>query len=172
MYWESVMPRRFKLYNLASFCGTYFYKSDTDSVNYQILRNKHIDRLLQSLLISLPVVQIAHSIIFFIPLGVFSIQHVYVTPLALHLPFFVKDSKTEFIVNMVLQTILVSYAWIGSFAIEITSCLINHAITVIPDLIQYNLDEFHVEFMNSEQLTVKSVQLLRNSIRQIQDYNR
>lgn len=172
MYWESVGPRRFKLHTLGSFSGTYFYKSTNNTTNYQILLNKHIHLFIRSLLISLPVIHVAHFIIFLIPVAVFLIQHIPITPLALHLPFFEKDTETEFVVNMIVQTILVLYAYIGSMVIEISSCFINHAITVIPDLIQYNLDEFHAEFMCANQMNVKSILLLRNSFQQVQDFNR
>lgn len=172
MYWESVGPRRFKLHTLGCFSSTYFYRSTNNATNYQILLNKHIHLFIRSLWISLPVIHLAHAIIFFIPLGIFLLQHIPITPLALHLPFFEKDSETEFIVNMIVQTVLVTYAYVGSMAIEISSCFINHAITVIPDLIQYNLDEFHAEFAFASQMNVKSILLLRNSFQQIQDFNR
>lgn len=172
MYWESVGPRRFKLHTLGGFSGVYFYRSINNATSYQILRNKHIHQFIRSLLISLPVIHLAHSIIFLIPVGVFLFQHIPITPLALHLPFFEKDSETEFIVNMIVQTILVLYAYIGSMIIEVSSCFINHAITLIPDLIQYNLDEFHVEFTCAHRMNVKSILLLRNTFQQIQDFNR
>lgn len=171
MYWESVGPRRFKLQTLGGFCGTYFYKSANNAMNYEILRNKHIHLFIRSLLISLPVIHLAHFIIFLIPICIFLFQRIPITPLALHLPIFEKDSQTEFIANMIVQTILAGYAYVGSMVIEISSCLINHAITVIPDLIQYNLDEFHVEFTCANQMTVKSISLLRNTFQQIQDFN-
>lgn len=171
MYWASVGPKRIKLHSLGSFCGTYFYKFDTDSKPYQRLRNKHIHRLLQSVLIALPLMLISHAIVFITPISLFLFQHLHVTPLALHLPYFEKDSDTEFIANMTLQSILTFYALFGCTAIEISSCFMNHTITVIPDLFEYNLNEFRDE-LKANEMSARAVLLLRNAFRQIQDYNR
>lgn len=171
MYWESVGPRRFKLHTLGAFCGTHFYKSDTESPQYNRLRCYHIQRLIKNLSIILPLMLMSHATLAIEPIYAFLFQQIRVTPLALHLPIFVKDSDTEFIVNMMLQTILTCYALTGSLAIEIASCLINHAITIAPDLIQYNLNGFRDEFYVNG-IDLKSISLLRNTFLQIQDYKR
>lgn len=171
MYWESVGPRRFKLHTLGGFCGTYFYKSNTASQQYNALRCDHIERLLKNVLIILPLIFLSHATIAIEPLYAFVYQHDHVTPMALHLPFFEADSDREFIVNVMLQTILTCYAMTGALSIEIASCMINHAITVVPDLIQYNLNEFQNE-LNTNGITMRTISLLRNTFLQIQDYNR
>lgn len=172
MYWESVGPRRFKLHTLGEFCGAYFYRTSTETLQYRMLRYYHIERFMKNFLIVLPLMLASHATLAFEPIYAFVFQHnSRVTPLALHLPIFVKDSDTEYIVNVVLQTILTGYALTGALAIEIASCMINHTITAVPDLIQYNLNEFRDEF-NAKGINLKSISLLRNTFLQVQDYNR
>lgn len=172
MYWESVGPNRFKLHALGSFCGTYFYKSSTDTPQYRILRCYHIRRFTKNLLIVLPLMLASHATLAIEPAYAFVFEHnTHVTPLALHLPIFIKDSDTEYIVNVMVQTILTGYALTGALAIEIASCMINHTITAVPDLIQYNLNEFRGEFY-ANGINLASISLLRNTFLQVQDYNR
>lgn len=171
MYWQSVGPNRFKLHTVGEFCGTYCYKSDTESQQYHILRSYHIQRLIKNLLIILPLMLMSHATLAIEPIYAYFFRNIRVTPLALHLPVFAKDSDLEFIVNMVLQTVLTCYALTGALAIEIASCLINHTITIVPDLIQYNLNEFRDEcYANG--IDSKAISLLRNTFLQIQDYKR
>lgn len=172
MYWESVGPNRFKLHSLGGFCGTYFYKTSTDTPQYRILRCYHIRRFTRNLLIVLPLMLASHVTLAIEPIYEFLLQHnSHVTPLALHLPIFVKDSDTEYIVNVMLQVILTIYALTGALAIEIASCMINHTITAVPDLIRYNLNEFRDEF-DANGINLTSISLLRNTFLQVQDYNR
>lgn len=171
MYYEAVGPHRFKFHMLGGFCGYYFYRSGTQSAQYKILRVKYIDKFLWNILIVLPLVGIGHVIVFTAPIYAIFFQHTRVTPLAIHLPFFKKDSDTEYTVNIILQIIMAFYAITGALAIEIASCMLNHAITVIPQLIKYNLSEFREEF-DTIGINLKSISLLRNGFVQIQDFNR
>lgn len=171
MYYEAIGPHRFKFHTLGGFCGLYFYQTDAQSPRYKMLRMKHIDKFLSNLLIILSLIVIGH---FFIVLGLIYelfCQHNRVTLMAIHLPFFDEDSDIGFTLNTILQLIMGLYAFFGSIAIEIASCMINDTITVTPELIQYNLTEFHEEF-HGNGINQKSICLLRNCFVQIQDFNR
>lgn len=168
MYWISVGPNRFKFRTLGTFCGFYFYQTNAQSPQYKMLRVKFIDKLLTNLLITLSLIVIAHVSIFIGFMYELFFQHVRITMMAFHLPFFEKDSSIEFTLNMIVQIIMGLYAFVGAVAIEIGSCQINHTITVAPELIQYNLTEFHEEFQEHR----TSILLLRNCFVQIQDFNR
>lgn len=171
MYYESIGPHRFKFHTLGGFCGFYFYRTETQSVRYKMLRVKYIDKFQLNLFIVLPIVFIGHVILFTAPIYAIFCQHVRTTPLAFHLPFFEKNSDTEFIVNIILQMIMAFYAMVGALAVEMASCMINHAVTITPELIQYHLDGFFDEFQDNG-INLKSISLFRNCIIQIQDFNR
>lgn len=179
MYWKSIGPHRFKLRRLTSFCGTYFYNADTDtdsdtdtkSTQYKILRAKNIDKMLRSMLINLPLMFLSHAIVAVAPAYEFFFQHIRATPLAIHLPFLKKDSNLEFILNMNLQLIMAAYATVGSLAVEAATCMINHTITIVPDLIAFNLHEFN-DTWTANGLCVESLTRLRNAFVQMQDYDR
>lgn len=153
------------------FSGDYFYKSHADSIQYKTLHVKHIDKLVKNLVIVLPMVLLSHGICIAAPLYTILIQNDRVTPAGLHLPYFEKDSNCEYSLNMILQCIMAFYLVVGDLAIEMASCAINNAIVLMPDLIQYNLNEFQME-LSTNGIRAKSVARLHNVFLQVQDFNR
>lgn len=154
------------------FSGEYFYKSHADSIQYKTLHVKHIDKLVRNLLIVLPMILLSHGICIAAPLYSILFQHMRITPAGIHLPYFEKDSDCEYTLNMILQAIMAFYLVVGDLAIEMASCAINNAIVLMPDLIQYSLNEFQMELKTNESAHAKSVAQLRNVFLQIQDFNR
>lgn len=171
MYWEMVGPHRFKYREISTFCGTYFYKTDTDSMRYKQLRVKHIRKLLKIVIAVMISMLMAYAIVATVPIYVSYNQHIFMTPLATNLPFFEKDSLKEYIVNMIIQLVLSFYSMCGSFIIVIASSTIIQAIMLVPDLIRFNLLEFQDEWQ-ANGITPKSLAQLRNTFVQLQDYQR
>lgn len=172
VYWEAVGPHRFKFNAIAKFCGNYFYKTENETLNYERLRVKHVEKLLKIVIVVLFLMLVAYGIVFLVPIYESYHQHSYsITPLAINLPFFEKDSHHEFVVNMMLQLTMASYSLCGNFVIEVASCTINNAIILVPDLIQFNLMEIQDEW-EANGITSKSMAQLRNTIVQLQDYHR
>lgn len=171
MYLEAIGPHRFKFNAIVNFCGTYFYKSDTKSMRYKRLRVKHIKKFIRLVTMILSLTLLSYIIVLIAPIYENVYQHIRITPLAMALPFLEKDSKMEFTLNMVLQMIMAFYAMNGSFAIEIATCMVNHAIVLGADLIRFNLLAFHKE-LTANGCGLKSIAQLRNIFVQLQDYNR
>lgn len=171
MYWAAVGPKRFKFNSITHFCGNYFYKTNTDSMRYKQLRAEHIINLLKITLVMFSLMMIAYAIFFMIPIYLSYRQHIHVTPFATNLPFFEKDSVTEYIVNMIVQLVLCFVAMCGSYSIVIASCAIIHAIIIVPDLFRFNLLEFQDEW-EVNGVTSTLMAQLRNSWIQLQDYQR
>lgn len=170
MYVKAIGPQQLKLYTLEMFAGEYFYKSHSESMQYKTLHVKHIDKLFKNLLIVLPMILLSHGICVAAPLYAILFQHIRTTPAGIHLPYFEKDSNLEYTLNMILQTIMAFYLITGDLAIEMASCAINNSIVLIPDLIQYNLNEFQAE-LKTNGIHIKSIAQLRNVFLQIQDFN-
>lgn len=118
MYWKSVGPICLKYHSLATFCGNYFYKNDEEPAQYDLLRVKYINKLVKMILIVLPLMLISYMIVGVAPVYAFAIQHIRVTPLAIHLPFLEKDSTLEFYLNLALQNILIIYGLTGCLCIQ------------------------------------------------------
>lgn len=171
MYWKAIGPKRMKFYSLESFSGEYFYKSPAESMQYNTLHVKYIDKFMNNLLIILPITLLSYAICFTAPVYAMFFQHIRCTPAGIHLPYLEKDSNLEFTLNMILQTIMTYFLLFGDLAIEIASCMINHAIILVPELIQFNLHEFQVE-LRANGINTKSIAQLRNGFLQIQDFNR
>lgn len=170
IYWEAVGPHRFKFNAIISFCETYFYKTNTESMRYKNLRDKHIEKLLRLTIFILLLMILCYCLAFGLPIYKSIFENNRVTPIGVNLPFFEKDSRTEFMINVPLQVTMACYSLSGSFIIEVASCTINHAIMLVPDLIRFNLLEFHDEFI-ANGITAKSMAQLRNTYIQLQDYN-
>lgn len=171
IYWEAIGPHRFKYHAISTFCGNYFYKSDTESMRYKHLRAKHIEKLLQIVFVILSLMILAYGIAFIIPIEESFRLHNHMTPLAINLPFFEKDSFKEYITNMILQLTMAAYSLFGTIAVEIGTCTINSAIILVPDIIRFNLLEFKDEW-KAKGITSNSIAQLRNTFVQLQDYNK
>lgn len=171
VYWKLVGPDRFKFRALAFFCGTFFYKAGNKSMQHRNLCVEHIEQFVKIVVLVMTLMILAYAIVFAVPMYDSHHQHNRMTPLATNLPFFEKDSLTEYYVNWTIQLIMATYSLGGTFVIEIAACAINHAILLVPDLMQFNLFEFQNEW-NSNGVNTKSLTQLRNSFIQLQDYNR
>lgn len=171
-YWVTVGPPRFKVNSTLNFGGKFIYhNADKKSMKYEKICVKHINKLVESVIADLPVMFLAQSIVFNEPVYVHHVQHLPITPFAVNLPFFVKESSAEYAVNMIIQTIWGAYAMIGLSSVEVGECLINNTIAAIPDVIKCSLIEFCDEF-KSNGINIKSIARLRNTFLQIQDYKR
>lgn len=171
MYWQGIGPQRFKFHSIIHFCGDYFYKTHIESIVYKDLHAQHIKKLINFTLVMLFLMLMAYAIFFIIPIYLSYYQHVHVTPVATNLPFFEKDSLTEYIVNMIVQLILSFVSMCGSYAILIASCAIIHAIMIVPDSVQFSLLEFQDEW-EVNGITSTLLAQLRNSFVQLQDFQR
>lgn len=171
VYFQAIGPNRFKFHALISFCGKYFYKTANQTMRYQDLRHQHIDKLPKLIFSIMSLMTLAYCIVSGIPLYENFHRNIYVTPLAINLPFFEKDSPIEYSINIVLQVTMCLYSLCGSFMIDVAACCINHAIIVVPDLIRLNLLEFQDE-LNENGNTAKARAQLRNTLIQLNDYNR
>lgn len=154
------------------FSGEFFYKSHAESIQYKALHVKHINKLVANLLIVLPMILLSHGICIAAPLYTILFQHIRVTPAGIHLPYLEKDSNSEYTLNMILQGIMAFYLVVGDLAIEMASCTINNAIVLMPDLIQYHLNELQAELKSNRSVHARSVLQLHNVFLQIQDFNR
>lgn len=132
---------------------------------------KHVNKLVRSVIVDLPVMFLAQSIVFNEPLYAHHVQHSPITPFAINLPFFMKNSSAEYVVNMMIQSIWGVYAVVGLSSVEVGECLINNTIAAIPDVIRCSLIDFHDE-SKANAMNRKSVGQLRNTFLQIQDYKR
>lgn len=138
---------------------------------------KHVNKLVSSVIVDLPVMFLAQSIVFNEPLFAHHIQHSPTTPFAVNLPLFTENSSAEYVVNMMIQSIWGAYAVIGLSSVEVGECLIYNTVAAIPDVIRYSLIEFHDDDdddgeSEANAMNLKSVCQLRNTFLQIQDYKR
>lgn len=130
---------------------------------------KHVNKLIKSVIADVPLMFLAQSIVFNEPLYAHHVHQSSITPFAINLPFFVKDSKAEYAISMIIQTIWGSYAVIGLSSVEVGECLINNTVAAIPDVIRYSLIEFRDEFKTNG-MNVKSIDRLRSTFLQIDVY--
>lgn len=171
VYWISIGPSRFKVNSLLNFGGNCIYRNENQSINYKNICSKYAKKLIKSVMTDLPLLFIAHAIFFEVAIYTHYRQNIEITPLAINLPFLEKNSDLELFVNMIFQSIMGTYSAIGCFGLEIGECIMNNAIIAIPDVIRFNLSELDDE-CEANGMNLKSILQLRNTFRQIQDYQR
>lgn len=132
---------------------------------------KHVNKLVKSVVFDLPLMFLAQSIVFNEPLYMHHVQHSSITPFAINLPFFTKNSSAEYVFSMLIQSVWGAYAAVGLSSVEVGECLIINTVAAIPDVVRCSLIEFHDEFKDNA-MNVKAVDQLRNTFLQIQDYKR
>ena len=169
VYWISIGSSRFKVNSLLNFGGSFIYQNENQSIKYRLICMKHAKKLIKSIVTDLPLMFTAHAIIFDVAIYAHYSQHIPINPFAINLPFFEKNSNVELFINMVFQSIMGAYAAIGCFGVEIGECLMNNTIIAIPDVIGFNLFNINDE-LKTNGMNFKSILQLRNTFRQIQDY--
>lgn len=170
-YWIVIGPSRFKFNSLLNFGGNYIYQNENQSIKFQQICAKHAKKLTESATTGLPIMLLTHVMILVVAAYAYYWQKILITPLALNLPFFQKDSKLEVVVNMVFQLTMGLHAVIGCLGLEIGECLFNNTIIAIPDVIQFNLSRINDE-CEANGMNLESILQLRNTFHQIQDYQR
>lgn len=165
-----VGSHRFKSINVLLFIGKYIYNTEDGSVNYKVICAKHIDKLLKNFLTIFSIIMLSYNGIMFGPIYAYFYQNVRTTPLGVHLPFFEKNSDTEYITSMTLQGGLAVYAILGTFLNEMLTCTVVGTVAIIPDLIRFNLKESCKEYKING-MNLKSTVQVRNALVLIQDFN-
>lgn len=171
MYWKAVGPQRFKFNSLVNFGGRHIYIDDTKSTEYNKICENNVKKLVQSVAIIVPLVVFGHFLVVLGSLHAYIYEDTRVTPMATHLPYFEKNSDLEFILNLLQQSIIAVYALMGNISIEILTCLLNNAITSIPEFIHLNLNDLNKE-ISIDNSNLKTMVRLRNVLIQVQDFDR
>lgn len=170
MYWSAIGPNHIKFSNTALFLDRYIYKNEEDSMAYNQIRIKYIEKLWTNLIIVYSMIILSYNGIVFGSIYAYFHDGIRLTPLGIHLPYFERDSNCEFIFSMTLQGIIAVLALVGTYICELVICKVNSTFSMIPDLIRFNLTEFFDEFTING-MNLKSTVRIRNVFLQIQDFN-
>lgn len=171
MYWKNVGPQRFKINSLAIFSGKFIYLDSKESSEYNRICERNVMKLVKNIVAVSFTVIFSHLLILVGPIYAYIFNGVRITPMATHLPYFEKDSDTEFMVNLALQCVVALYSITGNVTVEIITCLINDTVSSVPELIRLNLDEMTDEVQKKYSQLSVSIRL-RNVLIQVQDFDR
>lgn len=163
--------KRLKFGNVIMCMGRKIYENEGmyQSV-YHHIRMKHIDKLWKNFITAFSVRMLSHYGIMFGMLYAYFHENIRFTPLGIHLPYFERDSDSEFIISMSFQGVIAAYTIVGSYIGEMAMCTVNSTILMFPDMICLNLTKFYDEFkMNG--ICMKARARMRNAFIQIQDFN-
>lgn len=123
-YWIVIGPLRFKFNSLLNFGGNYIYLNENQSQKFKQICAKHAKQLTKSVMTGLPLMSLTHVMILAVAAYAYYWQNISITPLAINLPFFQKDSNVELIVNMIFQLIMGVHAVIGCLGLEVKKIII------------------------------------------------
>lgn len=147
------------------------YASINDATKFEAVCNRSAEQLLKSVFIIIPLITISYSQI---SLGAFYAYFVHgrlTTPIGALLPLTSDDSQISFIINSCHQSVMAIFALFGSIGIEVVACLINNAVTLIPEIILLNMNELG-RAVATQGWSIKTKVQLRNILVQIQDFDR
>lgn len=142
---------------------------DNKSTEYNRICKNNIRKLAQHFVIIVFLVIFGHLLIVFGPIYAYIFENIRSTPMATHLPFLKKDSDIEFMMNLLVQSVIAMFALFGNISIELLTLLISNAITIIPNMIHLNLNDLVKEITSSN---LKTMSRWHNVLIQVQDFDR
>lgn len=160
---------RFKFFNGLIFLKKYVHNSDEGLPKCKVIWTKHIDRFWKKFIITFSVLYMSYNSILFGSIYAYYHDNVRSTPMGIHLPYFERDSDTEFLASMTLQGIVSIYVILGNFLAELTKQAVTSTLELITDLIRFNLEELHDEFALNEN-SLRSKSRILNVFNQIEDF--
>lgn len=169
MYWKSISSQRVILNSLINFGGKYLYVDDNKPTKYKQFCEENIGKLIRRIKTIWTLILVSFGLFAIGPFYVFFFKHTRVTVLNTELPFLhINDSNVAFAVNLIQQFTCTVFALIGNLAIEAGMCLVNDAIEISPEVINFSLCELANDTTSSLHLRLR----MRNILMQVQDLDR
>lgn len=125
---------RFQLQAVFDFPGRYIYHDNHDKTEYNRICSLEMDETMRRFLFKM-FTMIASVLISLIwPTYAYIAHGIRTTSTSLRIPFTAPNSDAEFIVNVILQTVILGHGAVAYYTIEVTTTVVENAVTVLPRL--------------------------------------
>lgn len=165
---KPINSRRFKVNNILTFGHKYIY-SDDERSKYNMMYDGMIKDLLRNVLIVASMTIFTYVLLGTIPFYLIIFDNVRVPVLGLEILFCELDSDIGYAMNLMVQSILGIISFLALMILGFSVGFACHNIFAIPEVIQFELQEFENEFhLNGDCLIAKM--RLRNALMKVQDF--
>lgn len=126
--------KRFKLQAVTDFAGRYIYHDNHDNTSYNRICSAAMDSTIREFSIKMGIIYISMMCAFIGPTHAYIVNGIKTTWTSERIPFTEPNSDNEFMINIILQTIIFVHAIWAYFALEVACTLFANVVTVIPRL--------------------------------------
>lgn len=126
--------KRFKLQAIIDFAGRYIYHDNHENTEYNCICSAAMDGTIREFAIKMGIIYISMICAFIGPTHAYIAYGVKTSWTSERIPFTVPNSADEFLINILLQTIIFVHAIWAYFALEVACTLSANVVNVAPRL--------------------------------------
>lgn len=171
LYFLSIGANRFRLNKLLNFAGTYIYEKSLGPMKFQNVCEKSVRKMYKSYAILSVIISFSMGAVGVGPMIIFFQTGVWNSPLGTQFPY-ADESTIAFCLDLAIQMFILLVGALSAISFELTSVIINNAISTTAEIIKMNCTELTIQLENDEKFKPQSQWLFRNIIIEVQDYDR
>lgn len=137
---------RFKLQALIDFGGRYIYPDNHDDTEYVRICSKHMDDTMRSYVQKMLIIFLAIEFCLSGPSNSYFVDGIKTTALEARVPFTEKGSDEEWLINLIVMTVIGGSELPQYIGIEIVMSLFGNIVTLTPKLVKHELRQFSYEY--------------------------
>lgn len=126
--------KRFKLQAIIDFAGRYIYHDNHESTEYNRICSAAMDSTIREFAIKMGIIYISMVGAFIGPTHAYIVYGIKTSWTSERIPFTAPNSADEFLINILLQTIIFVHAIWAYFALEVACTLFANVVNVAPRL--------------------------------------
>lgn len=134
-----VSKARFKIQAVVDFAGRYIYRDNHEKTGYNRICSSSMDKTMRSFWTKMATICVSLVICLIGPTYAYFAHGIRTTWTSDRIPFTAPNSDAEFIVNVLLQTIVFGHGFVGYFGLEVVMTVMENVVTVTPRLLTNEL---------------------------------
>lgn len=126
--------KRFKLQAITDFAGRYIYHDNYENTEYNRICSAAMDSTIREFAIKMGIIYISMICAFIGPTHAYIVYGIKTSWTSERIPFTAPNSDDEFMINILLQTIIFVHAIWAYFALEVACTIFANVVNVTPRL--------------------------------------
>lgn len=165
VYWMSIGSNRFATKKMIIYGGHYIYKTNGESMKWNLFYNQGIDKLIKTMSIVLSLNVISYSIVgihFLVMLIIFGER---INVVGMIVPFTNDTTDKGYYFNLIFQIGCFLYAMCGNFSSECAACIVNNTIMTMAEFIRLKVEDLNEILKSKEPTDANEIYLKRIEIK-------
>lgn len=171
LYYRAIGKERFRLNRLLNFAGTYIFSGAQSSPKFRKVCELGVEKMCKSYAILSMIICFSMSAVSIGPTIIFIRTGVWITPLGIQFPF-ADQSDIAFWLDLLIQLIIGVIGIPITVSIEMSSVIVNNAVTSAAYVIELSCDELSLQIDMDNEWTPQTNFHFRNLVLQVQDFDR